>query len=205
MMKKALMIGTYVNAPYHPFDQVDAVLSGALAPAFDCQVTGELSRLRDLKGFDLCVSYLDAYDSVLPPECAASILQFVRDGGGLLCLHNGISLQTDERMFHLIGGKFLRHPPQEPLAFIPEPGGFLADCGGFVFQEEPYRFELSGDPVQMLLTYAQGGQTWPAGWCRTEGKGRVVFLTPGHSIRTFLVPTYLEMIYKSAVWAGRAE
>ncbi len=204
-MKKALIIGTYQNAPYHPFAQVDEALCGALKPAFSCDVTDDPARLARLEACDLLVSYLDAFDSVLPAEYASSILRFVRDGGGLLCLHNGISLQTDERMFHLIGGRFLNHPPQQTLTFTAAPESFLKDCPGFALQEEPYRFAFSGEPTETLLTYTQGGASWPAGWCRREQRGRVAFLTPGHSIRTFQVPAYLDMILRCALWTCGAD
>ena len=41
MKKKALIVGTYVNAPYHPFQQVDHALAELLAPNFDVTVTDE--------------------------------------------------------------------------------------------------------------------------------------------------------------------
>jgi hypothetical protein len=104
MKKKALIVGTYVNAPYHPFQQVDHALAELLAPDFDVTVTDDLSAFRALAGFNLCVSYIDMFDAALPEGTGEAILSFVRGGGSLLCLHNGISLQTDEALFHLIGG-----------------------------------------------------------------------------------------------------
>ena len=201
MVMKALVIGTYVNPPYHPFQQVDEVLAGLLGP--DTAVTDDFSRVLTMEreGYTLCVSYIDRFDAPLPDGVADAMLSFVRNGGGLVCLHNGISLQTDERLFHLIGGKFISHPPQTELAFSACPEGFLRGMAGFSISEEPYQFEMSGDEVLPLLTYQYNGKAYHGGWCRTEGKGRVVFLTPGHSIAAFRCKAYLDMIRKSAEWA----
>ena len=201
MKKKALIVGTYVNAPYHPFQQVDHALAELLAPNLDVTVTDDLSAFRALAGFNLCVSYIDMFDAALPEGTGEAILSFVRGGGGLLCLHNGISLQTDEALFHLIGGKFTGHPPQTDLEFSPHPDGFLREMACFTLLEEPYQFEMSGDEVVPLMRYQYKGREYMGGWCRTEGKGRVVFLTPGHSIASFRNQAYLAMIWKSAEWA----
>ena len=199
---KTLMIGTYINAPYHPFQEVDRVLISLLGP--QTEATDDFSRLLTMEkeGYSLCVSYIDRFDSALPDGAADAILTFVRHGGGLMCLHNGISLQTDERLYHLIGGKFAWHPPQTDIAFSAHPAGFLSGMAGFVISEEPYQFEMSGDEVFPLLTYRYDGKEYPGGWCRTEEKGRVVFLTPGHSIASFKNKEYLDMIRKSAEWAA---
>lgn len=201
MKKKVLIVGTYVNAPYHPFQQVDEALVALLAPEFDVMVTDDLSAFQRMQGYDLCISYIDMFGVPLPEGTGEAILSFVRHGGGLLCLHNGISLQSDDRLFHLIGGKFTGHPPQTDLEFSPHPDGFLREMACFTLLEEPYQFEMSGDEVVPLMRYQYKGREYMGGWCRTEGKGRVVFLTPGHSIASFRNQAYLAMIWKSAEWA----
>ena len=203
-MRKALIIGTYINAPYHPFQQVDEALAEVLSSEFDVDFSDDLPRLLTMEeeGYSLCVSYLDMFDKPFPADAANAVLSFVRNGGGLLCLHNGISLQTDDRLFHLIGGKFTGHPPQTDLAFSPWPDGFLHEIAPFTLSEEPYQFEMSGDEVIPLLSYLYEGREYLGGWCRTEEKGRVVFLTPGHSIASFRCEAYLAMIWTSAEWAA---
>lgn len=203
-MKKAIILGTWHNAPYHPFQGVDIILSDLLKDRFEVTLTDQLSDLLTLRqrGYDLFISYLDAFDQILPGEYAEAILAFVREGGGLLCLHNGISLQTDERMFRLIGGKFLNHPPQTEITFETVPAGILSDLPGFSISEEPYQFALSGNTITPLLTYRYNELSLLGGWSREEGAGRVVFLTPGHSIQAFRQKEYLDMIERSAEWVS---
>lgn len=201
--KKALILGTYHDAPYHPFQGVDEILSNLLKDRFEVTLTDQMSSLLALRksGYDLLISYLDAFDQVFPEKYAEAVLSFVQAGGGLLCLHNGISLQTDQRMFRLIGGKFLRHPQQTEIAFKTASAGFLSGFSGFSVSEEPYQFELSGDAITPLLMYQYNGFSCLGGWSREEEKGRIVFLTPGHSIQTFQQKQYQDMIYQSAAWA----
>jgi transposase-like protein len=183
---------------------VDEALAEALSTEFEITTSDDLSRLltMDEEGYSLCVSYLDMFDQPFPADAANAVLSFVVHGGGLLCLHNGISLQSDDRLFHLIGGKFTGHPPQTNLEFSPHPDGFLRGMPSFTLTEEPYQFEMSGDEVIPLLTYRYKDTDFQSGWCRTEGRGRVVFLTPGHSIASFRSQAYLTMIRKSAEWAA---
>lgn len=202
MMKKAMILGTYNDAPYHPFAGVDRALKDLLSPDFDVTLTDDPARLEETErgGYSLLVSYLDAFDKPFPDALAQAVCPFVRDGGGLLCLHNGISLQTNEAMYRLIGGRFLRHPRQTVLRFLPAAEGFLKDLPGFAISEEPYQFELYDKALTPLLRYEYEGASYPGGWCRAEGAGRVVFLTPGHSAEAFRVPEYLDMIARSARW-----
>lgn len=205
MRKKALILGTYHEAPYHPFQGVDELLAALLKEDFEASLTDQLPALtvNGERAYDLLISYLDAFDKPLPAGWGEAVLEFVRQGGGLLCLHNGISLQTDERVFHLIGGGFLNHPQQEELAFETTPSGILSDLPGFSMMEEPYQFALSGEAITPLLTYRYGSMTCLGGWSREEGGGRIVFLTPGHTVQTFLKKEYQQMIIRSAKWAGR--
>jgi len=204
-MKKALIIGTYINPPYHPFQQVDRELTEILSPSFTLTVTDNLACLLSMEDaeYDLAVSYLDRFDDALPEGTADAVDAFVRHGGGLLCLHNGISLQTAPQLYALIGGKFIGHPPQEELSFLPDEKGFLKDLPGFVLSEEPYQFQMFGNEVTPLLSYTYRGESYPGGWCRSEGNGRIVFLTPGHSVQAFRASPYREMIRQCAEWAAR--
>jgi hypothetical protein len=43
------------------------------------------------------------------------------------------------------------------------------------------------------------------GWCREEGKGRVVGLLPGHSAEAYETPEYRNILWRAAHWAMRRE
>ena len=194
---RVLALGTGINAPYHPFAAVEGRLADILEGICDLECSGDpaaLSFLRDREGV---LSYLDEWKEKPRAEWAEELRRFVMEGGGLLVLHNGICIQSDPGIEEMIGGRFLNHPAREELTFTP--CGFLEGCRSFTAKEEPYRFALK-DPGEMILTYRQGGETWPAGWRRAYGRGRVAYLCPGHTGEIFDIPAYRDMIRKCMRW-----
>ena len=43
------------------------------------------------------------------------------------------------------------------------------------------------------------------GWCREDGKGRVVALLPGHTVWPYQTPEYMDILWRSAHWAMKRE
>ena len=197
MAGRVLALGTRVNAPYHPFGDVEARLEDILREVCVLDCSDDPGALSDLREWTAVLSYLDEWKEKLRAEWAEGLKRFVAEGGGLLLLHNGICIQSDPGIGEMIGGRFLNHPAQEEITFTP--GGLLEGCRPFAVKEEPYRFELK-DPGEMILTYVQGGETYPAGWRRTYGKGRVAYLCPGHTGEIFDIPAYREMIQRCMRW-----
>jgi uncharacterized protein len=206
MAIRTLLIGHYAEAPYHPLDAVQERLVeiwGSNIEATISEGTGQLRR-EVLQQYDLCVSYTDSWKQAPEPEEAAGLLQFVAGGGGLLVIHNGISLQASPELGQLIGAKFTGHPPYTSLPFHLTDSAHPLTKGleAFTMDEEPYRFEL--DPLAeltILLTYSHEGQNWPAAWVRHYGLGRVVFLMPGHHLPSFQHDAYSRWIVNAALWA----
>ncbi len=198
MAERVLALGTAgANAPYHPFENAEKRFTDILRDVCDIECAGGPAALSDLRGLAGVLSYLDEWKEKLRPEWASGLIRFVAEGGGLLIVHNGISIQSDPGVEEMIGGRFLNHPAQEEITFTP--GGFLEDCRPFTVKEEPYRFAMK-EPGEIILTYCQGGETFPAGWRRTYGKGRVAYLCPGHTGGIFDIPVYRDMIRKCMRW-----
>lgn len=74
------------------------------------------------------------------------------------------------------------------------------DCAAFTMTEEPYQFELEDDRKEIFLTYAYHGKEYPAGWRKTFGKGKVVYLAPGHTADKFACEQYIRLIRSCMVW-----
>ncbi|SET60655.1 ThuA domain-containing protein [Paenibacillus sp. NFR01] len=207
MTIRTLLIGTDIDAPYHPLGAVKARLLNILrdtAEVTSAEGTGSL-RPEHLAPYELCISYTDRWNKVPAAEETAGLLQFVAGGGGLLVLHNGISLQASPELAQLIGARFTGHPEYTALPFCIAAAGHPLTQGleAFSLEEEPYRFEL--DPLAeptILLNYCHEGQDWPAAWVRNYGLGRVAFLMPGHHLPSFEHGTYGEWIVNAAKWAA---
>lgn len=199
--EKILVLGNYQDAMYHPFQGVDKrledMLSGLELVCTDR--TAELLKLEE-EGYRGVISYLDIWDSTLTGPEAEALEDFVRKGCAALVLHNGISIQGRERLKDMVGARFLTHPPQEPILFREKSHPITEGCGEFELSEEPYQFEMSEDDKEIILLYLYRGQEYPAGWCKSVGQGRLVFLTPGHTAEIFDCPEYRKLIQRSMDW-----
>ncbi|MFI2857193.1 ThuA domain-containing protein [Paenibacillus sp. JSM ZJ436] len=206
--RKALLLGSYTHPKFHPLQGIDTQISHLLNDMFTVQCTENHKMLREsnLYPYDLCIAYSDLWDEKVSPKQTAGLLSYVSGGGGLIVLHNGVSLANRYELAQLLGARFDGHPPMQPLKFMPAAEGhdIIEGVEAFEMEEEPYRFKL--DPFterQVLLEYEHEGERWPAAWCHTYGIGRVVVLMPGHHEPSFMHEPFRKMIVQGAKWASR--
>nr|WP_283942840.1 ThuA domain-containing protein [Paenibacillus konkukensis] len=137
----------------------------------------------------------------------------VREGGGLVVLHAGVSLSAHDRLFEMIGARFTGHPPYQPPAFEPVSGEagerhpIVQDIAPFESEDEPYRYAFAeGAELAAILEYRLEGASYPAAWVRRVEAGRVVCLMPGHNANSLAHPQVRRLIRASCLWAaGRGE
>lgn len=201
MKKKILTIGNYTDAMYHGFTGVDERLKQILSD-YELVCTDDTTALLTLNtnNFSGVISYLDIWDSKLSDDEATALEKFVTDGGGALLLHNGISIQSQPTLLQLAGGKFLGHPQHEVIRFTPKAHSITTECDAFSLDEEPYQLEFVSDDKEIILTYWYKNKEYPAGWCKTAGAGRLVYLCPGHTPEIFDCPQYQKLIRQSMAW-----
>ncbi len=203
--QKALLAGNYSRVEYHPLDGVDGELCAILRDEWTVECTEDFDTFRSgkLDRFRLCISYIDTWKEKKTREQVAGLLSFVCGGGGLLVVHNGISLHNDFELAQMMGAKFLGHPAQATLRFKPAAlqHEIMNGIGAFEIDDEPYRFEFSNLMEKTILfEYENEGSVWPAAWAHVFGLGRVVYLMPGHTAGSFANPVYREIIRRSARW-----
>ncbi len=138
-------------------------------------------------------------------DAAQSVFaDYVRRGNGLLAVHSGTAgYQQTLLLRGLLGGVFTHHPEQcqvslEPLAGHPLTAGVAA----FAVQDEHYFMSISDPQVDVFLTARSMHGEQPAGWQRQEGKGRVVVLTPGHTLEVWQHPSFQALLLNSLRWCG---
>jgi type 1 glutamine amidotransferase len=206
---RTLLVGHNESAPYHPLRAVQERLTEIWGN--ELQVTLEEGtaglRKESIGAYELVVSYTDSWKTPAAPEEIAGLLSYVAQGGGLLLLHNGMSLQAAPELAQLAGGYFTGHPPYTSLEFQLTGEGashpLSAGLPGFTLEEEPYRYDI--DPlakVQVLLTYRHEGGDYPAAWTRPYGLGRVAVLAPGHHLPSFQHEEYSRWVRQAALWAA---
>jgi type 1 glutamine amidotransferase len=158
-----------------------------------------------------------------PTDKLSTVLDFVRNGGGLILIHSSATAFTEPEFFKVVGGKFTFHPfagqelvyrnetPDHPLTAM-----FPAE---FPFKDEVFHFKepYSRDTMTVLLSvnYEKSVNAHPivekkkgegktsdlrddhdyaVSWVRAEGKGRVFFTTLGHEMKTVMDPRFMRHI-----------
>ncbi|GAB6991229.1 ThuA domain-containing protein [Paenibacillus pini] len=206
--KKSLLLGDYTHPKFHPLQGVDAQISHILNDVMSVQCSENKNMLlaENIKHFDLCICYIDLWDEKISRQQAAGLLSYVSQGGGLLVLHNGISIgNRRHEMAQLLGGRFIGHPAIQPLSFRVSEGQHAITGGieSFELDEEPFQFQF--DPFTekaVLLEYKQGDEWHPAAWKHNYGLGRVAYLMPGHHEPSFLHPQVRKLILQAAKYAA---
>ncbi|MDB5084456.1 MAG: hypothetical protein JWN30_1342 [Bacilli bacterium] len=201
-----LLIGDDTDAPWHPLEPARQELEGILGSEFELVSTEDYNQLAQLDcgQYSLCISYTDCWKRDLAPAQTAGLLRFVAGGGGLLVIHNGISVHRSYELAQMIGARFTGHPPYQPLNYYGAADHpLLEGVGNFRVEEEPYQFDF--DPFAkktVFLEFEYEGNRYPAGWEQDFGLGKVVYLQPGHHAQSFQPREYRRLVLNSAIWAA---
>jgi uncharacterized protein len=201
----ALLIGDFTEAPWHPLEPARQELESILGSEFRLAATedyNDLSKL-DRQQYALCIAYTDCWNRQPVSEQTAGLLQYVAGGGGLLVLHNGISLQISYELQQMLGARFTGHPPYQLLQYYRSMPNhpLMNGVGDFVLEEEPYMFDFDPfTPKKVVLEFEYEGNRHPAAWELTFGLGRVVYLQPGHHAPSFRPESYRRLVLNSARW-----
>jgi type 1 glutamine amidotransferase len=206
MKNKSILLGDYTNPPYHPLHVIEQELGHILKDQVTIAGTEDYDILHteNLNKIELFISYTDCWNKQVTSEQAAGLLSYVSNGGALLVLHTGISLQNKYELCQMMGAKFTGHPPYQKLDFeicTAAEHEILNDFEPFSLEDEPYQFEF--DPFTektVLFEYTLDNQRFPAAWAHEFGLGRVVYLMPGHTLAAFQNPTFQNIIKNSAKW-----
>lgn len=128
--------------------------------------------------------------------------EYVRQGHGLLAIHSGIAgYEQLPVMRGLLGGVFLRHPEQCPVTVDPQADHPLTTgVTAFTGQDEHYFVTVDDPQLEVFVTTRSEHGVQPGGWRRTEGKGRVGVLTPGHNLAIWLQPSFQALLRNALAW-----
>ena len=144
-------------------------------------------------------------------ELEANLLAYVAKGGGLMVVHGGVTTLNNSRAFsELLGASFDYHPAQQSIQVrLEDPKHPLVQAfpaEGFNHIDEPYFYknayaELDFKPLlyfnnSEIQKQRKGqelteGKTYVA-WIRSEGKGKVMYISPSHNAQSFENPDLLQ-------------
>lgn len=142
----------------------------------------------------------------LTPARDEALLEYVREGGGLLLIHSGLSRQESDRHRLLAGGFFLHHPPACGLSVTAVNNHPIsAEVPPFSLDEEQYFCSVDiGNTKPILVSNTQKHGAVVAGWTHTFGSGRVCALTPGHNAQTLKHPQMVRLIRNAVSWCAES-
>lgn len=126
-------------------------------------------------------------------------------GGGLVVVHSGTASYKEVAPVRaVLGGVFLSHPPACAVTVEPRPGHPLTAgvAGPFTVVDEHYQMTVDDARADVFLHSRSVHGVQPAGWTRTEGKGRVCVLTPGHNPEVWLHPSFQQLLINALRWVA---
>lgn len=142
----------------------------------------------------------------LDPAQERGLLEFLRGGRGLLGIHNATdTFKNSPDYIRTIGGRFLHHPAQLEIAveYTDPADPLVAGLPAFTVKDELYIMEWDPANVRLLAqTHSHEGKPVPLCWVRSEGAGRVFYLSLGHNRSTYDVPEFREWVSRGARWAA---
>lgn len=136
-----------------------------------------------------------------------AFVDFVRQGGGLLAVHSGTAGYSETPALRaLLGGIFTNHPKQCPVEVQLRDGHPLCqDSTPFTQIDEHYFMELDDSQADVFMTTQSEHGTQPGGWTRSEGRGKVCVLSPGHKVEVWLHPSYQALLKNALLFCAPAQ
>ena len=150
-----------------------------------------------------------------------ALVSYVENGGGLIAIHSGIVPgEKTEALDNLLGCRFTYHPHDCQVTVQPlKPHPVTEGVQMFCETDEHYRLQiLTPDADIIIASYspAQGSEekygedpynntpAWicPAGIVRSQGKGKVCVLTPGHLLPVWLNSQFQLTLSNALRWCA---
>lgn len=220
---KALLIGE-TTFPFHSIDEKGPELVAAVGDAADVTTTTDRDALADLpeSEYDVLIDYLS--DSTLTDAQREGLLEFVRDGGGYLGVHCASDLTStapsdpdevlekrDEpvpELRALLGGHFLDHPEQSEFGVdVLEGHPVTEGVDDFRVYDEPYQLDVDEGEGSDLTILARMDhpdlEAYPVVWTRTEGDGRVAYISIGHTDEALRSDGFRGLLRNAISWTAQ--
>lgn len=200
---------------WHDFDGFASASRSLLEPhGHQVETTYDLDRLSRLEEdrCDLVLSYTclsphrEGRDDIGPEKLTdaqiRSLTTWIRSGGALLAVHAATVIgQSDAALGQLIGGVFVSHAP--PLTFtvypIHEQHPITSGIKAFAVHDEFYR-QAHMPAVHVHMVAIDRGVAYPMTWSKSEGRGRVAYVAPGHSREVWDLAPYQRLLLQAIDW-----
>lgn len=214
--KRVLLL---LGGQWHDFEGFARAMSALLEPeGVQVEATYDLDRLLQLgeNKYDIVLSYTcftsdeeggQGASDRLSQAQFGNLAGWVQGGGALLAAHAATVIgESDPALGELIGGIFVSHPPQFAFTVYPMFGEHPITAGieAFTVHDEFY-IERPTPDVQVHMVAFDRGVAYPMAWSRSEGRGRVAHIAPGHSDVVWSLAPYRQLFLQTLAWLVERE
>ncbi|TLF40334.1 ThuA domain-containing protein [Maribacter aurantiacus] len=240
--KKVLIFSLFTGFDHWTVPHTEAVIKGIAEKSenFDITTSKDVAMFNkeNIQQFDAIVLnnncserdfrnlFYDVFKKELNADAAWSkaeqyetnLLQYIRQGNGLVVLHGGITMLNKSKKFsELVGGSFDYHPKQQliqvKLADKDHPILRAFDGEGFAHVDEPYffdnaYFEYDFKPLLYMEAEKIEGKNKEVSknisylaWIKKFGKGRVFYSAPSHNPQSYENPSILSFLLNGLLYA----
>lgn len=138
-----------------------------------------------------------------------AIWEFVNGGGGFLAMHNAQGLYPPAGLYYkLMGGDYGGHPDPSLFTIRVENKNHPITAGieDYEVFDEQHMVKYFLDREHLLLrSISRSNQEAAAGWWQEVAKGRMVYLSPGHTPEGLNHPMTQRLIRNSILWCLKSE
>ena len=216
-----------ISGGRHPYEESTPVLENLLTDAGHAvKVTEDASILADaaaLGGYDALVfNTMRAGDDAMTRAEQAGMTQFIQSGKGFVCIHiAGCASEDWPEYYDVTGGGWRLtdsyHPPygrfEVKVSDAASPGA--AGISDFATNDELYMGIAYREGNDVFITgdaddgthmwrgeptFMPGG-TFPLGWTRRYGDGKVFVTLLGHNGLSFQTPEFQRIVLNGVNWA----
>jgi type 1 glutamine amidotransferase len=204
-----------LGGQWHNFDAFASAMQTLLgSQGLQVEATYDLDKLSHLakNQYEIVLSYTclslhePGSDDTAPDQLTKlqidGLASWVRSGGALLAVHAATVIgASDPALGELIGGVFVSHPPAFNFTVYPMFGEhpIIAGIEPFTIFDEFY-IEKHTTEVQVHMVAFDRGMAYPMVWSKTEGRGRVAHIAPGHSREVWNLPVYQQLLLQTLDW-----
>lgn len=209
-----LVYGGYEG--HTPGEFKDLFLPWLKEQGFDVVVSNSLEIYADkekMQNFDLI---LQSYTmGTLTKEESDGLMTAVKNGTGIAGPHGGLgdSFRGNTSYLFMVGGQFVAHPGgqiEHEVNIVDNDDPITKGLSDFSITTEQY-YMLVDPGVNVLATTTFSGKysPWidgvvmPVVWKKMFGKGKVFYISIGHSVDNFEITQVMEMMQRGIMWAMR--
>lgn len=208
-MKQALIVyGGWEG--HHPKEMAELLAGQLRAHDFNVILSDTLDAYQemDLQALDLIVPIWTM--GTITQAQLNPLLEAVKSGVGLAGNHGGMadSFRNETEYQFMVGGQWVAHPGNDGVTYnvhidgVPSP--ITEGIPDFTVTSEQYYMHV--DPSITVLATTRFGETiMPVAWTKHYGKGRVFYLSLGHTPDVIRPREPLTIMTRGMLWAAEGK